>query len=239
MTIRTRPLLIGAALFAYVALSTQARAATFGTTPNSLVIDAQHRIVQLEFSSLDARTNLFEVTINRWTQTQGQDVLEPVSDPIIVPPIFAIAPYETVLLRVTFRAQPSPSALEASYRIIIKEVLPKTVSRNARVVSVPLFVPPLNPPAAPATYTLKRANGNNASLTVNNAAAGTHLYIGKLTVENNSKTVYDGAVATYVLAGQSRTIPLKLTSPLSGQNAELRFEDDRGDSQSATAAITP
>lgn len=238
-TIRMRPLLIGAALFAYLALAAHARATTFGAKPNSLTLDAQHRIAQLEFSSLDARTNLFDVTVARWSQTDGQDSLVPVTDPIVVPPIFSISPYETVLLRLTFRLPPQPGPSETSYQVIIKEVLPKTASANARIVTVPLFVPPASPSTTAPTYTLKRAGSpNSADLIIKNAS-NTHIYIGKLSVEVDSKSLYEGVPAIYVLAGQSRTIPLKLTAALSGQNAELRYEDDRGDSQSATATITP
>lgn len=233
-----RPIFIGAALFASIALISQARAATFGAKPNVMRIDVKDRIAQLEFSSLDARTNVFDVTVDRWSQNAGQDVLAPVNDPIVVPPIFSIAPYETVLVRLAFRTPPTPGPQEASYRVLIKEVLSKTSTTSPRIVSVPLFIPATTPTGA-ATYALKRASGNNAELIVNNSASNTHVYLGKLTIESDSKTIYTGRAAAYVLAGQMLTIPLKLTSAVSGKEAELRFEDERGDSQSATAPITP
>jgi len=104
-------------------------AATFGARPESITIDSKHPIAQVAFSSLNARPVVFDVTV------------VPADDVLVVPPIFSVAPYESVLLRVTLRHHDRLKKTER-YEIRITEVVPNDAKRTPRVIVVPLSVQP-------------------------------------------------------------------------------------------------
>ncbi|HET9392554.1 MAG TPA: fimbria/pilus periplasmic chaperone [Candidatus Rubrimentiphilum sp.] len=225
------------ALFCAIVVCTGvASAATFGTKPGNLEIDPTHPIAQVSFSSLNALTVNFDVTVQRWTQVQGSDVFAPVPDSLVVPPIFSIQPYESKPIRVTFRTPQTPGDVEASYMVIFTEIVPPTATAKARVVQVPLFVPPHAPSGEP-TYKLRRISATQAELIVSNPS-NAHVYIGKLTITSSGETVYDGTPSRYILAGGSAVLPLKITSAITGSEAELNIENETGESRTVQAAVT-
>ena len=219
------------------ALVSPAHSATFGLKPVSLTIDAKHPIAQESLSSLSARRTIFDVAVKTWMQVKNQDVLGPASGLVVVPPIFAIDPYDTVPLQAAFRGTVPVSAVEASYKLILTEVLPggSTPSPSARVLSAPLFVPAV-PAIGTASFTLKSTGAAQADLTIVNAA-NNHVYIGKLSVQSGGRSVYDGKLAAYILAGSTRTLSLRLSAPL-GSEAQLEFVDDKQQTESASAVVT-
>jgi fimbrial chaperone protein len=221
---------------AIAACTAVASAATFGTKPSSVVIDPAHPIAQISFSSLNALTVNFDVTVQRWTQAQGADVFQPAADALVVPPIFSIQPYETKPIRVTFRTPQASADVEASYMMTFTEIVPPTSKSKARVVQVPLFVPPRAPSGA-AAYKIRRISSTQAELTVTNPS-NAHVYVGKLTISSSGQTVYDGNPARYVLAGGTATLPLNLTSAIAGSEAELNIENEAGESRTVQAAVT-
>lgn len=213
-----------------------ASAATFGTKPSSIVIDPANPIAQISFSSLNALTVNFDVTVQRWTQAQGTDVFQPASDALVVPPIFSIQPYETKPIRVTFRTPQAPADAEGSYMVVFTEIVPPISAFKARVVQIPLFIPPRAPSGTPA-YEIRRISATQAELTVSNPS-NAHAYIGRLSISSSGQTVYDGTPARYILAGATATLPLKLTAAIAGSEAELSIENETGESRTVRAAIT-
>lgn len=225
------------ALVCTIAISTGvASAATFGTKPGSVEIDQTHPIAQVSFSSLNALTVNFDVTVQRWTQAQGNDVFAPAPDSLVVPPIFSIQPYESKPIRVTFRTPQAPAGVEASYMVIFTEIVAPTATAKARVIQVPLFVPP-RAPTGEATYKIRRISATQAELTVSNPS-NAHVFIGKLTISASGQTVYDGTPSRYVLAGATAILPLKTTSAITGSEAELNIENETGESRTVQAAVT-
>ncbi|MBV8688957.1 MAG: molecular chaperone, partial [Candidatus Eremiobacteraeota bacterium] len=205
-------------------------AATFGTKPSTVTIDAQHPIAPIAVSSLNARTVSFDVRIHRWAQNADGDVVDAAEAPglLVVPPIFSIAPYQTTLIRVAFRGPaPSPSA-EGSYQVAMTEIV--GASATPRVITVPMFVRPAATSGS-ISYTLRRTGSTAASLIIQNAS-NVHLFLSKLAVLLNEKTLYKGNSSIYVLAGCTRTLPLQMTDALTGTEAELRFEGEDGLSKS-------
>jgi P pilus assembly chaperone PapD len=173
---------------AIAACTAVASAATLGTKPNNLVIDSAHPIAQVSFSSLNALTVNFDVTVRRWTQPQGQDVFQPAPDALVVPPIFSIQPYESKPIRVTFRTPQAPADVEASYMLVFTEIVPPTSASKARVVQIPLFVPP-GAASGTIAYKIRRISATQAELTVSNPS-NAHVYIGKLAVSSPSEGRY-------------------------------------------------
>lgn len=221
---------------AIAACTAVASAATFGTKPSSIEIDPTHPIAQVSFSSLNALTVNFDAIVQRWTQVQGNDVFVPVPDSLVVPPIFSIQAYETKPIRVTFRTPQAEGDVEASYMVVFTEILPPVSASKARVVQVPLFIPPRTPTGEPV-YKIRRISPTQAELTVSNSS-NTHVFIGKLTISASGQTVYDGNPSRYVLAGSTAVLPLKITSAITGSEAELDIENETGESRMVQAAVT-
>lgn len=222
---------------AVAALPVSTRSATFGTKPAVVTIDGRDPIAEIAVSSLSSRTVSFDVRAYRWTQSVAGDQLAQSEAPgvLVVPPIFSIAPYDTTIIRVTVRQMPTAPKVEESYKVVMTEIT-AAQGAQARAISVPLFVRP-SAPSGSVSYVLKAASGNTASLIVKNET-NAHVFLGKLTVAVDDKTVYAGKSSTYVLAGSTRTIPLTLTAPLTGQRAGLRFETEDGSQQSAEATVS-
>jgi fimbrial chaperone protein len=221
---------------AAVAPPTASPSGTFGVKPSEMTIDAAHPIAQVAFSSLSARVVTFDVRVRRWRQTATADAFEPAPDVIVVPPIFSISPYDTVLLRVAFRQPPVRPEVEGSYKVMITEIIaPGPQSSAARVVAVPLFVPARSP-AGTASYRLRPTMPGAADLIIKNGT-NAHLFLGKLSITSGAKRVYEGKPGVYVLAGSMRVVPLRLTAALSGAGAEIQFENAAGATQSAEATV--
>lgn len=217
-------------------VSTVARGAAFGTKPVAASIDAQHPIAQIVVSSLYAREEAFDVRVHRWSQTRGSEIVasDDASNFIVVPPIFSIAPYEEKVVRIGFRQLPSAPADEQSYQVVMTEVMRPGASAP-RVISVPLFVQPASR-AGTVTYAIQRTGTDGPALVIKNDS-NIHIYIGKLSVSSDGKTVYDGKPDAYVLARTTRALPLRLAGPVIGTVAELSFETDDGSKHTARASV--
>ncbi|MBV8727718.1 MAG: molecular chaperone [Candidatus Eremiobacteraeota bacterium] len=175
--------------------------------------------------------------VHRWNQNGGSDVIAADEAPglLVVPPIFSIAPYDTALIRLAFRQSQPPRKVEESYQVLMTEIT-AAQSPPARVITVPLFVRPASISGA-ASYTLKPSNATGATLFIDNQS-NVHVFLSKLTITAGEKTVYKGADTIYVLAGNRRSVPLRLSGAVVGERAELRFESEDGSSQSAQATVS-
>src|SRR5205823_1634626 len=116
------------------------------------------------------------------------------------------------------------------------EIVPPAATSKARVVQVPLFVPP-RATSGTAAYKIRRISATQAELTVTNSS-NAHVYIGKLSISSSGQTVYDGTPARYVLAEGTAILPLKLTAAITGAEAELNIENESGEGQTVQAAVT-
>jgi fimbrial chaperone protein len=82
------------------------------------------------------------VRVYRWSQANGEDVLQDSADLIVSPPIFTIAPDRRQLIRIG----PRTSAAGTAYRIVLEEI-PAAVSPGSGVrvalrVNLPFYILP-------------------------------------------------------------------------------------------------
>jgi len=132
----TRRFFVLLALAGSAVAATPALAATFGAVPATLTVERPRRVTEVELSSLDARRVIFDVSVRRGES--GEDVAAS-SDVVVVPPIFSLAPYGVVVVRIAFRSP--PPAGEEHYRVVATEVISPVEQRAGRVprtVVVPL-----------------------------------------------------------------------------------------------------
>lgn len=216
-------------------LALPALGASFGVKPAAATIDAKTPVAEFFLSSLGARPTIFEVRVERWTQTAGADRYT-AADARIVPAVFTLSPYQERFIRIAPRLQPMQTETEQSYRVRITEVVPgqATPPPSARRFDTVLFVAP-RVESGEATFAIF-ATGKTAHLTVTNAA-NYHVYVGGCTIDAAGKELYRGPALGYVLAGTTRTFTLSLAEKLDAASADLRFDDERGSQRTAALRV--
>ena len=212
-------------------------AGPFGMQPRVLTMTRSMPIAELQFSSLYAHSRVFDVRVLRWTQRDGQEVLTPDDGFIVVPAVFSIEPYQTVIVRIEQRASAERS-VEQSYKVVATSVVPgaSTPPPVARRVEAMLFVPPAAP-APDAAFTLKATAPGEADLIVNNRG-NAHLYLGNVSIESAQHEIYAGTIDDYVLADASRTFHLHVPGAISEANADLTYDDAQGRRQICRVIVT-
>lgn len=132
--------LLGCAIAWLVAGAAQAGA--LRVSPVGLDLPDTQSAATLTLSNDDATEMNVQVRIYRWTQVNGEDILEPAQDVVASPPIASVAPKSERLVRIVRTGAPVPG--EVSYRLIVDELPPPPGSgaREVRLLmrhSIPVF----------------------------------------------------------------------------------------------------
>jgi P pilus assembly chaperone PapD len=221
---RLAPALILSAIVVVWRLTTSA--AQLGATPRMVTIDAHHPIAEVSISSLRARTVIFDTRLERWEQKGESDTYAPANSFVTVPAVFALDPYATQLVRVAQRT-PVIADREVAYRLSVIEVVAGAAAPppTARAFTIPLFVAPAKVDGE-IHYDLRARSGNRADVIVRNGS-NTHAYIATLAIENAGRELFAGKIGAFVLAGNTRTIPVTLRAPVHG-TVTLRIANEAG-----------
>lgn len=206
-------------------------AAQLGVTPRVATIDAHHPIAEVSVSSLRARTVIFDTKIERWEQRGDNDTYAASGAAFAtVPSVFSLDPYATQVVRVAPRP-PAAGDRETAYRLSIVEVIAgsATPPPSARAFSIPLFVAPAKLEGR-VRYELRLHAGNTYDVVVHNES-NSHTYIATLALESAGQEIYAGKPATFVLAGNTRAIPVTLRARVNGP-VTLHIEDETGNERS-------
>ncbi len=164
----------------------------------------------LTLTNVGAKQALFHLRLSRWTQTGGQDVLEPTTDLLINPPIVEIPAQGAQMVRIGYagkRQQPS----EQAYRLVLEEV---PIANNAGQqavetllkISLPVFIEPLGADAAPAITATARRNGG---LTLANNGMRHVRVINYSLLDRDGRPGPAHQGPRYVLAQSQTTLPLE------------------------------
>lgn len=130
-----------------------------------------------------------QVRVFRWTQQDGQDVLEPTADVVGSPPFVTLEPGIENLIRVV-RIATAPLQGEESYRLVIDQ-LPDPEDATGGVgfilrFSIPVFFSATNAPAAAPVWSVVPTEGGYV-VTVQNEG-GRRLQVSNLTLASDSGT---------------------------------------------------
>jgi P pilus assembly chaperone PapD len=215
----TRLVLVLLAVAAITAPGGAATTVTLRINPTSLTLDAAHPRAQITMTSFDARTVIFDADAVSWQQSGDQDRYAPAADLIVVPPVYDIGPFRTMLVRVGLRTQGPAPATEAAFAVRFREVLASGTATAPRTLVAPVFVAPAKRYDA-VRYALERTGPNAARLDVRNAG-NIHVYLGDVRIRSGESDAYAGSLDSYVLAGNARAFPLMLRHPLDAANADL------------------
>ncbi len=135
-----RALLMGVATLA--ALS--AEAGSYSVTPVTVELSADRKVADVVVQNRGSAKLTIEARTFAWKQSGDSDELSPTREVMAFPPIFALAPGESQVVRVGVRGA-LPTSEEAAYRLQLDEipgdVAPGTVGVTVRQI-LPVFTAP-------------------------------------------------------------------------------------------------
>jgi fimbrial chaperone protein len=177
----------------------------------------------------DTKPLLLQPAVNKWSQVDGQEVLEPTRDLLLSPPLVEIPPGESQTVRIVLRRDPDVST-QASYRLVLQEVPRKAESTGQQVVmalkiTLPIFVASKNP--SPPILSVSTVLGSSV-LNFKNSGQS-HIQVKSVSVLDGSNQIAKNESMFYVLPGQ--TIKLKVDTkgrPIVGSE-KIELGSDAGD----------
>lgn len=244
MTLRLRyALLTGLWLICGVAT-----ASGLQVSPVSLTLAATQNAEGLWLSNTGDNVVSAQARVYRWTQEDGEDKLAPTRGLVISPPMLQIAAGERQLVRaIRLGAPPSgPGATQEAYRIIIDELPVDTSGKKGLQFvlrySVPVFIEPAGPAAAPAQLNWAiRSEGDKATLEVANSG-GTHAQLANMSFTDAAghRTEITPGLLGYVLPGAQMRWALKPGAKVfaSGGTLETMINGQTVQQPISTLAIT-
>lgn len=186
--------------------SAHAGAASLQVAPTSITVDAARQAEGLLLANTGDASLHAQARVYRWTQVDGEDVLEPTRDLAISPPMLEVAAGGEQLVRVV-RLGLAPATVEASYRVVVDELpVDDGGGEGLRFVlrySIPVFIAAQAGEATPA-LSLGRS-GDGRALEIANAGTG-HARVSDLafiTADGQRHDIAPG-LSGYVLPGASR-----------------------------------
>jgi fimbrial chaperone protein len=218
------------AIAATVALSAtgELKAQSLRVSPVTIDLPVSAQSSTLTIGNDTPKTVTVQARVFRWTQRQGEDVLEKTSDVVVSPPILTLAQGSNNILRVV-RTASTPVVGEETYRILIDEVPSgeKLQTQGVAIVlrqSLPVFFAGLDVKSADISWNIARRQ-NMMVVTATNP--------GQKRFKVSQLRIYAGAdrdlasikgLAGYVLGGQTKTWELPLSDKEITPGAKLNIQ---------------
>ncbi|MCP1727234.1 fimbrial chaperone protein [Natronospira proteinivora] len=200
---------VGLLLFLFAGI---AGAQSVSISPTIITLGEDREIGTFTLSNSGDRETTIHARVYRWDQDDGQDRLTESQDLLLAPPIFALGPGESQVVRTGLRRS-LPGAQEASYRVEFQEVLPDARTgpemglRLALQISVPVFIGPLEPGSADLSWTVHydRSAGEAVIAVENQGYAHARLTRMALVHQDDDRILAQpGRQLNYVLPGAAR-----------------------------------
>jgi fimbrial chaperone protein len=177
----------------------------------------------------DSKPLLLQPTMTKWTQVEGQEVLEPTRDVLLSPPLVEIPPGESQTVRIVLRREADPT-VQATYRLVLQEVPRKTETNTQQVVmalkiTLPVFVTAKTP--SPPVLSVSTSPGSSVLQFKNSGQS--HVQVKTVAVSDGSSQIAKSESMFYVLSGQ--TVKLKVDAKGRSINGSEKIEvgSDAGD----------
>jgi fimbrial chaperone protein len=206
-------LALAVALYGVMAQSVEA--ASLRISPIGIDIPATERAASMTVANTGTDPVNLQLRVFKWTQINGEEVLEPATDMLVSPPAATIPSGASYTVRVA-RQSSGPVQNELSYRVFIDElpkpVDPRTVGQGVSMVlrtSLPVFVVDSKAFAQLTWKVWQDASGLHADAT---NSGRRHAKIIGLTVQPAGGTplVFGAGLNGYVLAGSHKRFDLKM-----------------------------
>jgi fimbrial chaperone protein len=166
-----------------------------------------------------------QASVSRWSQKEGQDVLDATRDILVAPAVIEIPANESQIVRVAVRKAADPSR-EESFRLLIQEVpRPKQANGSQVVVALSISLPifyvatpgsltgSLDVTSALATSSLdKNVTKNTLTLVVSNPGAA-HVQVTSTQASDGQGALGKFGSMFYVLPGVTRKLGMAIDRP--------------------------
>jgi fimbrial chaperone protein len=216
------------ALLGAVVCALTAHAAEFQLNPLRLVLTATRSIDAFRLTNQSDTPVRVQISVKAWSQGPQGDEYADSRDIISNPPMCEVAAKATQTIRVGLR-DTKPGESERAYRAFFQEIparnTPAVGIQTLLRISVPIFVPPLQPQPASLRFS---AAGDRLIL---HNTGNVHVQITKLTVSDAQGTVVGKSLSLYVLPGQTMSWPSGVKIPAS---AKIVAETDQGSLEGMT-----
>ena len=168
-----------------------------------------------------------QARVFRWSQKDGQDVLEKTSDVVASPPILSVAKGSDGVVRIA-RVSAKPVEGEETYRILLDEVPSREKLQGGGLAvvvrqSLPVFFAGLDAKPSSLSWSAVRTKDKLILKAVNNGLKRARLSYLKVTDDKKEVAKIDG-LAGYVLGGQSRSWELRVVPGLPNSGAEINIQ---------------
>jgi len=190
-----------------VAITSTAHAASLRIAPISVEVTEPAKTVAVTLRNEGDTAITVQSRIMRWSQSNGEDRLEPANGVVTSPPIGTIAPGAENVVRIV-RIDTRNAAGEESYRLIIdqlpdpKERKPNSVNLLIRH-SVPVFFSAADSTKSRLTWTVKRSGASILVSATN--SGGSHIRISDfgLKTRDGKELARASGLVGYVLPGST------------------------------------
>ena len=209
--------------------------------PTRLDLSAARPVAVLEVQNTGDEATLAQLDAFLWTQAGAGDLLEPTTDLVTTPLVLNLAPGETRYVRVGLRERPR-AAVERSYRLFVREVVPTFVAasglRFALRVGVPVFALPSSAETRPGmvmgigsqelSWRWIADLGNCMNVQLSNPAPRHDRVLSAEILSASGEVLWRANEATYVLAESRRLLRPALCAPSVKEAVALRLTTDSG-----------
>lgn len=237
------------AVFFWIAHATFATAAGLQVSPTTLFIAAEHSANGLTLRNTGNKPIHAQVRVFEWQQQDGEDALQPTRALAASPPLLELPVGGQQLVRIV-RLAATPTATEASFRLIIDELpertdlaapfsreqpegTPHSTSKIQLLLkySVPVFLlPPKGVALHPILNTRLVTVGGRRAIEIQNSGNG-HAQIADLAlVQGEQRTSIAPGLSGYVLPGKQHEWRLPDTLAILGElGVVARVNGELGD----------
>lgn len=202
-------------------------AADLQVYPIRIVLDPDNPTATLTVSNRGTDDALLQLSVDAWSQVDGEEKLDPTRDILANPGVFLLKGGEQQVARFALRVP--QDARERSYRIVVQEVPRTRVEMGLATVLrllVPVFVPTPNPTVAidwsvrpgPGGYEVVAHNGGNIHVQIKTV---------KLAAEHMPPN--EKQLNVYVLPGATKLMRVQVAKPAPpGATIILTADSDQG-----------
>jgi fimbrial chaperone protein len=191
-------------LFCFFGWITQAYA--LKVSPLMLEIVAPNGATTLNIEADSPNPVTVQIRVMRWSQVDGENVLEPTTDLVASPPFATLQPKTNYTIRLVRQAE-GGGEKEQTYRLLIDQ-LPETPKGKAQVIgltlrhSVPVFVRAPGVAKAKLDWSVEKG-GSDLVVTATNSGNRTARLTDIRVASGSARVVVQAGLAGYVLPGQS------------------------------------
>lgn len=214
------------------------RASSLSVSPVHLTLSAQRPTAAINISTTDNEGHTIQLETVAWKQRHGKDIYTPTKDLLVTPPIFALQPGVTRIIRLGLRAA-APKVKESAYRLYIREVpnSPNPGFKGLRIllrIGIPVFVEPSQPGHPILDWQAQRLASGGLRIVLTNDGRE-HVHLANLSVSevkgDSSLKITSGAV--YLFPDQTRhwSIAPKEAASLPRKQLHLIAVTDQGQQQ--------